>query len=343
MDTKYDVNKLFKEISKTHTTTEIAKKLNVNNGTINRWKQLDKVPENYIFDLLKMNNQKIDYSLFSYAEKDQFYTPITIAKQCIDTAINFIDDLVDTTDYTFIEPSAGQGSFYDLLPEPKIGFDIESANPNIILQDFLEWQPPIENKYILIGNPPFGLRGQKALQFMLHGFKFCDFVAFILPPLFNSDGRGTPKKRVGQHLLYSQEIGNKYFYPDNKPINVNTIFQIWSKQDFGIDLNEDWTPVGYKVYSLSNGGTPATTRNADKIDKCDYYLPSTVFGTDRMKLYNSFEELPQQRGYGVILEDKALSNLIENLDWSKTAFYSTNNAINLRTSLIVKAIERSKK
>ena len=61
-----------------------------------------------------------------------------------------------------------------------------------------------------------------------------------------------------------------------------------------------------------------------------------------MKLYNDFESLPQRRGYGIILEDKSLSTLIENIDWSKEAFYSTNNAINLRTSLIVKAIELKK-
>jgi hypothetical protein len=62
-----------------------------------------------------------------------------------------------------------------------------------------------------------------------------------------------------------------------------------------------------------------------------------------MKIYYNFEELPQRRGYGIIVKDKYISKIIESIDWSKEAFYSTNNAINLRTSLIVKAIENNKK
>ena len=61
-----------------------------------------------------------------------------------------------------------------------------------------------------------------------------------------------------------------------------------------------------------------------------------------MKLYNSFEELPQRRGYGIIVKDKNVNSIIENIQWNEKAFFSTNNAINLRTSLIVKAIEEEK-
>ena len=107
-------------------------------------------------------------------------------------------------------------------------------------------------------------------------------------------------------------------------------------------MNEIYEPIGYKIYSLSNGGTPSTTRNKDKLNCCDYYLPSTVFGADKMKLYPNFESLPQQRGYGIIVEDENIKPIIEKINWNKEAFYSTNNAINLRTSLIAKAIETKK-
>ena len=128
------------------------------------------------------------------------------------------------------------------------------------------------------------------------------------------------------------------FAKENKAIFAS----ISAKNDIGIDLNEIIEPIGYKVYSLSNGGTPATTRNLDKLDKCDFYLPSTVFGIDKMKLYPSFEDLPQQRGYGIVLEDKNLGKIIETINWQEKGFLSTNNAINLRTSIIVKAIEENK-
>lgn len=343
MDNQYDVNIIFNSLCKQYTISQIANKLNVNSGTVRRWQDLHNVPDNYIFDLLKMANIDIDYSLFSFKDKDQFFTSNKMAQKCIDITFDFLGDYINLNDYIFIEPAAGNGAFFNLLPEPKIGLDIENFNNDkILIQDFLEYYPP-QGKYITIGNPPFGLRGQKALQFIQHAFEFSDFVAFILPPLFNSDGRGTPKKRVGYYLVYSKNLTDKvFYYPDDKKVNVNSIFQIWSKYDIGIDLNETIEPIGYKVYSLSNGGTPATTRNLDKLDKCDFYLPSTVFGVENMKLYSSFEELPQQRGYGIILEDKSISNIIKEINWQEKGFLSTNNAINLRTSIIVKAIEEAK-
>ena len=65
--------------------------------------------------------------------------------------------------------------------------------------DFLDWDPTQENtgcRWVAIGNPPFGLRGQLALKFINHAAKYCDYVAFILPQLFESDGKGVPRKRV---------------------------------------------------------------------------------------------------------------------------------------------------
>jgi hypothetical protein len=91
-----------------------------------------------------------------------------------------------------------------------------------------------------------------------------------------------------------------------------------------------------KVYSLSDGGTIASTRNKDMIGKCDIYLPSTCFGKDNMKIYTSFDELPGKKGYGVVFFSKKQHMLkkAENIDWSAISFLSTNSAYNLRTSLI---------
>ena len=76
------------------------------------------------------------------------------------------------------------------------------------------------------------------------------------------------------------------------------------------------------------------------LDKCDFYLPSTVFGKDNIKLYPTFEDLPQRRGYGIVIlkEHQKLSKIIISIDWSEQAFASTNNAYNLRTDLIKKSI-----
>ena len=45
--------------------------------------------------------------------------------------------------------------------------------------------PDKKGKYIVIGNPPFGLRGNLALRFMNHSYDFADVIAFILPRIYN--------------------------------------------------------------------------------------------------------------------------------------------------------------
>ena len=81
------------------------------------------------------------------------------------------------------------------------------------------------------------------------------------------------------------------------------------------------------------------------IDKCDVYLPSTCFSG--MKAYKSFYDLPNKRGYGIVILDKKNKNKIlqkmQNVDWSKDyAFLSTNSALNLRSSLIKKCVQPQK-
>lgn len=335
---------LLEKLLQRESKASVANKLNVNTNTVSRWVTLNSVPHQYYFDLVKLLGEKIDYSQFEFKDKDQFFTSNETAKNCFDIVKRVLgENGIDYNKYSFIEPSAGDGAFLPYLPENSLAFDIEPRNENIITQDFLDWKPQDEKNYITIGNPPFGLRGHLALKFINHAMQFSDFVCFILPPLFNSDGKGTPKKRVnGMSLLHTEDIDSQYFYPDGTPVSVNTIFQIWTKLPLIEDNVEDLKPIGYSIYSLSDGGTPSSTRNKDKLDKCDIYLPSTCFGEDNMKVYSSFEELPQRRGYGIILEDKELKDIITGIVWKDVAFFSTNGAINLRTSLIVRAIEECK-
>lgn len=211
-----------------------------------------------------------------------------------------------------IEPSAGDGSFFFNFPKNKfnklIGLDIEPKHVNIDKQDWLEFVPK-SNKNIVIGNPPFGLRGQLTLQFINHAAKFCDFICFILPPLFNSNGKGSPMLRIDNSFYLAKEFAiedNIFLYPNGKKTKVNSIFQIWAKP-FSKKINPILPPKKksewIKVYSLSNGNSPSSKRNVKMIGKCDFYLPSTTF--KKIKLENKFNKLPNNRGYGlVILKDK---------------------------------------
>jgi hypothetical protein len=91
-----------------------------------------------------------------------------------------------------------------------------------------------------------------------------------------------------------------------------------------------------KIYSLSDGGTVASTRNKDMIGACDVYIPSTCFGKENMKCYDDFEKLPGRKGYGVVFNSNKTEMIKKMLEtnWSEIAFLSTNSAYNLRSSQI---------
>lgn len=342
-DNKNDLLETLNKALEKYSVKALAEVLNVAPGTITRWKDLKDVPPAYEFDLLKLLNISIDYSKYSSKEKDQFFTPVETAKYCYEVFIDKIKKelpLESEDKFTYIEPSAGDGSFLQVLPKDRtISFDIEPRHKDIVQQDFLTWTPKDYNKkFVVFGNPPFGLRGNLALRFINHAAKFADFVCFILPQLFESDGKGVPRKRVeGLSLIHSEKLNTKFFEPGKKEVEINTIFQIWARgyHNNDYELKENDNKV-VKVYSLSDGGTPSSTRNKDMLNKCDLYLPSTCFGKENMKIYSSFEELPGRKGYGLVFNENKQENIAKckALKWNEIAFLSTNSAYNLRSSQI---------
>lgn len=338
---------LLNDILEKYDAKYIINKLYIHRGTFNRWIQKNDIPVYYIGEFNKLLNDKYDISNFiNEKTKDQFYTSKYIAEYCYNILLDFLKKFqIDESQYKFIEPSVGCGCFYNLLPiDRRLGIDIDPKikDRNIINKDYLSYKP-INKKNIVIGNPPFGLRGNLALRFINHSYKFADVVAFILPKLFNSDGKGNAKDRVkGYKLAYSENLPlNSFEYPNGKKVSVATIFQIWTKVN--VDkikfIKRETCKSFIKIYSLSNGSTSSSIRNKNMLYKCDVYLPSTCFS--KMGAYSNFDELPNKRGYGVVfLKNKnILKNIFYNkINWKKEAFLSTNSALNLRTSIIENAL-----
>ena len=270
---------------------------------------------------------------------DQFYTKPEAATHCIQAFRSVADSIgVDLEASTWIEPSAGCGRFYSEFPPKRIGIDLDPRIDGVIKQDFLEWRPP-DGKFVVLGNPPFGVRGATALAFIRKAAQFADMIGFIVPQFFNSDGKGAPSKRlpVGLTLAHSEPLPPDSFeFPDGRETDVWTLFQVWTAVN-GSRVKpprrstcSDWL----SVYSLSDGGSPSTTRNKRMIGKCDVYLPSTCFSG--MRAYDSFDDLPNGRGYGVEIhaDRKAIKETLIGADWPSIAFRSTNGALNLRRSMI---------
>jgi hypothetical protein len=362
---------------KTYSIKNVSDKLNVCVGTIRRWRELRDVPRQYTFDIYKILSKEIDYSKYNYLSKDLFFTPENVVKMCWSRFRKLVDRPavcpINILKYTFIEPSAGDGSFMKILPEGTIGLDIEpradgrispARNPvfcevpcpsgqstraspcgcargkkPIQKNDYLLWEPENKTKkYIVFGNPPFGLRGHLALKFINHSYDFADYVCFILPQLFNSNGKGSPRKRVKYNLIHSENLSSISFRSPSQEVKVNCVFQIWAKHtsnpEYELKKNSE---ENMKIYSLSDGELSCSRRNKGMIGHCDIYLPSTCFGREKMRLYSSFNELPNKKGYGVVFFNNK-TEMIEKaskVNWADASFLSTNSACNLRTSIIM--------
>ena len=338
-----DLIYVFKKLLEKYSLKNLSKLLNLAPGTLSRWIELNDIPKLYEFDILKMAGIKIDYSKYSSKLKDQFYTPVKTAQFCFNLFSEKIKEFnEDINQFIYIEPSAGDGNFLKVLPGNPIAMDIEPKHPNVFEMDYLDWKPDTPGKYVVFGNPPFGLRGHTALKFINHSSEFAEYVCFILPQLFESDGKGVPRKRVKDfNLILSTKIETTFYEPDKREMKINIIFQIWSKNHLSDKFKiKDYTNETMKIYSMSDGGTVSSTRNKNMIGKCDVYIPSTCFGKENMKCYNNFENLPGKKGYGIhfFKNKEEYINKMKNINWSEIAFLSTNSAYNLRTSQIYEAL-----
>lgn len=204
-----------------------------------------------------------------YSEKielDKFYTKPHIAKKCL--------EYIDLSIYDFvIEPSAGSGSFYNLINhDNKLGLDIKPENSNILKCDWLKYK--IDKKYkkvLIIGNPPFGKRNKLSKVFLQHSCSFDNVytIAFILPNVYN---KHTLQKFVSNNYRLKSiiEIEKNAFTIKNKEYHVPCSFFIFEKSEgkclrfnpemyketkdwkYGTKDNYDFFVMGASVNTIKN-------------------------------------------------------------------------------------------
>lgn len=261
---------------------------------------------------------------------DQYNTLPEVAEYCWNSFQTFLKkDGATLKNYKFIEPSAGTGSFYNLLPKKsRMGIDVERFNKEYIQQDFLTWEPnhTDDRPCIAIGNPPFGYRGWLALAFLNRVAEFCDYAGFILPMSFQSDGKGSPKNRViGMTLVHSEKLsGDLFVRPNGDKIQVNTLWQIWKKGDAPAlpDLSRANEYIDLFTVDLRKERLCGMKR----IDDCNTFLQRTYFNTPPT-LVNNFSKVKYVCGYGIIIKkDKIrVKNILKDIDWNKYSNLATHN------------------
>jgi len=205
----------------------------------------------------------------------------------------------------------------------------------------LTWEPNFtdDRPCIAIGNPPFGYRGWLALAFLNKSAEFCDYVGFILPMSFQSDGKGSPKNRVeGMALIHSEHLtGDIFVRPNGEKIQVNTLWQVWEKGDApalpDLSLADEYIDlftVDFRKERLCG---------MKKIDECNTFIQRSYFN-EPPTIVSDFSKVKYVCGYGIIIKkDKAkIRKILKEVDWSKYNNLATHNVKHISMYHIKKAL-----
>ena len=252
------------------------------------------------------------YAVNENNPNDQYFTKRDIAARCWKSLAAATRRFsIDLRAHIFVEPSAGEGCFIrHLPPRRRLALDIAPpalAHSETEKADFLKWSPPPElagRRFAVVGNPPFGVRGALALEFLNRSAMFADIIGFILPMTFESDGKGGALTRVASRLslLHSEELPSSSFYTadTSEDCAINTVWQVW-----GALANPLPRPTAPDCSEFVDIRTVCTAPNRRcglaLMDDYDFFLQGTFYDNRPPRVVKTFAEVKYGSGYGVII------------------------------------------
>ena len=255
-----------------------------------------------------MSSNAQDTGKFRSNPKDQFYTNPRIAKKCVDTILSMIPN---ASTYLWIEPSAGDGSFLNSIPDnfSKIGIDIDPHADEILTHDYLSWSHSLYDQPIIVfGNPPFGRQSSLAKSFITKSCQFADYIAFILPKSFTKPSMY--RAFASQyHLIHSFELEKKSFLLNGDEYDVPCVFQIWQKMSTPRKIDLPIIETGFQYVKSDQDYDVAFRRVGGLAGKC-YKKNAAAFSV--------------QSHYFIKFADHALPKLDEIMDKINSHVFPSN-------------------
>lgn len=249
----------------------------------------------------------------SKIDKDKYYTPINLAKYCINKTYEVIGKGNITE---IIEPSAGNGSFSNQIANC-IAYDIEPEGENIIQQDFLELELGYKEGRLFIGNPPFGFRNNLALQFYKKCVNEGDYIAFILPASqFNNT-----VNMYEFDLIFSELISNNNFKELDKRVKLS--FNIYKRPDNGLNKKKKYNFEDFKLFERIY--VHNDKKRSREYPNNDYDFRICTWGQQCGRILNENEHYAKEVGFYIHNKDmkNKIKEVIENIDITKD-FYMTS-------------------
>ena len=259
---------------------------------------------------------------------DQFFTRPEVAEAChADLVRRMVADHAPMDAYTFVEPGAGKGAFYDLLPDGRrIGLDVLPLREEFDLADFLSWEPYGGDRYAVVGNPPFGYRAWLALAFVNHAATFADYVGMILPMAFQSDGKGSPKHRVkGLRLIHSEALPPDCFVTgDGKAAKINALWQVWQR---GVNNQRAAETCDEWVDLFTVDTRKERLCGHERMHEADWFLQRTFYGDATPRLVRDFADVRYVCGYGIVMRKarQKLRAALNATDWRRYSNLAAHN------------------
>ena len=234
---------------------------------------------------------------------EQFYTPRKLAAELVETAIPY---LPPTSETTFLEPAAGNGSFVEALSEAGarevIALDRYPAIASIQQADFLE-SDFTENNLVTFTNPPFGRNNALSIPFFNHAAKFSQTICFLVPRSWRK-WSVTNRLDLRFHLVHDSDVFVSYEDSAGNPIRqkngLRTCFQIWQRRE--------------------NPREKVLVPDNRLIEKClpeDADIAIRVFGYGCGTVLDSFERRPNTTMMFLRVKSNKVSRAMPHLDFSK--------------------------
>jgi hypothetical protein len=171
---------------------------------------------------------------------DQFYTKPEVAQSFLDR----IKKVLPYDDYTTVlEPSAGTGSFFNLLDGRRMGLDLDPKCAGVQQSNFYDYfiLPTVDESVLTIGNPPFGKNSTEAIKFFNHAARFSSAIAFILPKTFRKISV-TNRLDKNFNLVLDEDVPPKSFIHLGEECDVPCCMQIWVRSN---ERRERVTPMRF--------------------------------------------------------------------------------------------------
>lgn len=175
---------------------------------------------------------------------DQYYTPTEVAAYCIETTYKVIGKESITS---ILEPSAGTGSFSNNITNCE-AYDLEPKAAGVIQADFLLLDIGYKKGRLVIGNPPFGSRGNLMQKFCKKSFNIADYVAFILP----INQMNNVVSIYEFDLIHSEDLGEK----DYSGKKVHCCFNIYKRPVSGLNSKPNYKTEVIEVREVIKNQNP---------------------------------------------------------------------------------------